>query len=887
MKMTNVVKQARKQINIWILILTVVGITLLTFYTLALIPSVTGKLITLTLLCALIPTATMVAIHEVLMIKRWKLAANFLGEGEGSGTEVSAEEAFTAIMDFPVKMPMFGFAAWAVGGLGAVFGAYVSTDFKLPITDALTLYIGILSGATIITIFQFYQWRSIIDPVAGLIIHRAPALLDSEIKIMRTPLQRSLFFTLIPLIILSLFMAEMAGYRQAATTLQNWVGLSHLDDVRNMANQIEWERLSESTYKDQVRDTLTSKHNDELTTYLLEIRENGAWELVRDIPYKELFPSIVIDVLEEGIEDSQDGTSYQYNNFGPEISVAKKVIVGGGNDKKEYILVFGYPWKNYSSSLNTFILISIILMLGMIAISIGVVKVISRDLSAPVSRLIEFTEEMGSGKIHSDVFFHANDEVGDLALSLRRMSGRLGEVLHRIQEAAKSLELATGSIRKAGDSVKEGATLQEETIDDVASAMSQMNMNIQGIADNVEVLSSSAEESSSSIFEMSAAIKRINESVGTVNQSIDDVSSSINETASSLDQVAENVGNLSAVSEETSASMAQMDASIREVEQSSKDAAEWSESVIQDAEAGVNSVSRVSMEMNEISEVVLSAQQVIERLGTRVEEIGKIVKVIDDVANQTNLLALNAAIIAAQAGEHGRGFAVVADEIKQLAERTSGSTREIHQLIRGVQDESRQAVGAVEEGARAVEEGVKLSEQASGSLAKILENTKLATERVQGIAKTTIEQAESSRQVSQAIERIAEMVNQISMATRQQSQGGSLILKATEEMKTSSLQVKRNAEEQLQGSRLLTKSIENITDMLYSINQSQQEQKRSSTQVVQLMERIKVVSQESTDNARQLDEVLNVLTKEEDTLREEMRKFQLSANHNGPGKNAS
>ena len=61
-------------------------------------------------------------------------------------------------------------------------------------------------------------------------------------------------------------------------------------------------------------------------------------------------------------------------------------------------------------------------------------------------------------------------------------------------------------------------------------------------------------------------------------------------------------------------------------------------------------------------------------LGFRIEAIGQILAVIDDVAEQTNLLALNAAIIAAQAGEHGKGFAVVADEIKDLAERAGAST---------------------------------------------------------------------------------------------------------------------------------------------------------------------------------------------------------------------
>ncbi|HUT53287.1 MAG TPA: methyl-accepting chemotaxis protein [bacterium] len=886
--MTPVVAQARKQVEMWIGILTVGGIVVLSFYSAVLIPTITLGLVVTAVGWAMPPTLSMIAVHRVLMNRRWRKAEAFLS-GEG-GEPVSAEDALEAMLDFPSLMPLFGLLAWVAGGLGAVFGSYWGTAWKLKASDAVTLYIGIVSGAFLITIFQFYMWRHIIDPVVGLIIHRAPEVLDKKLAARRTPLNKSLLLTLIPLICLALFMAEMAGYKQAANVLQNWVGESNMDHVEDYSDSILWTSISDPGYRGDLLARLReyekqSKNN----VYLIELRKDGYFEYVRDEKFLDLFPKVVMSEIENRLEAARDkkNISYQFNPFGPEINVVKKINVGAGESAATYFLVFGYPWEHFRPKLNYFIFISMALMGIVVLISVGVVWVISRDISEPVARLVEFTEQVGEGKIHRDVFFHANDEVGDLALSLRGMSGRLGEVLNRIQAAASSLDLATSSIRQAVDSVKDSSRLQEQSVEDVSGAMSDMDTNIQSIADNVEVLSASAEESSSSIFEMGAAIKKINESVDILNQSISNVSSSINEMTAALDQVAENVGNLSALSEETASSMGEMDASIREIEQNAKDTANWSESVIKDAEEGVDAVSRVNTGMQSISEVVHAAQTVIERLGQRVLEIGKIVQVIDDVANQTNLLALNAAIIAAQAGEHGRGFAVVADEIKQLAERTSGSTREIHQLIRGVQEESREAVGAVEQGARAVEDGVRVVEQASGSLAKIRESTRLATERVQEIAQTTVQQAESSRQVSKAIDQVADMINQISVATQQQSKGGSLILKSTEEMKSASLQVKRNAEEQLQGSRLITKSIENITDMLYSINQAQQEQKKGSSQVVQLMDRIKVASQQGGESGRRLADVVNALTQEADTLKEEIKRFQLlSPENNGPDQNS-
>ena len=203
--------------------------------------------------------------------------------------------------------------------------------------------------------------------------------------------------------------------------------------------------------------------------------------------------------------------------------------------------------------------------------------------------------------------------------------------------------------------------------------------------------------------------------------------------------------------------MQQMTATVREVSQHSNTAARSAKSAAESAREGGRIVEDVLQRMHGIAQSVVESAVMIEHLGARSDEIGRIVGVIGEIAEQTNLLALNAAIEAARAGEQGRGFAVVAGEVRRLAERTAAATKEISQVIQNVQSMTADAVRQMHSGSAAVEQGAEVAGFARESIERIIREADTLGTMVAQIACSATQQAAATEQVTASMSQISEL----------------------------------------------------------------------------------------------------------------------------------
>jgi len=398
----------------------------------------------------------------------------------------------------------------------------------------------------------------------------------------------------------------------------------------------------------------------------------------------------------------------------------------------------------------------------LIALGIGLFIAFStaRSITEPLFNLMNVAQQIGNtGDLDHTVDIQRNDEIGELARTFTAMVKYLREMA-ALSEAIAGGDLAVEVVPRSKN-------------DTLGHAFKKMVEGLRSLVKNVRDASTQVASASNQVAGASDESAKISLQASSA---IDEVISTMHEMSVNVQNMVKSTQTQASSVSETSASIDEMVASIQRVADTAKVLLDISNRSREEVHNGISTMEKATDGLNRINTTIRSSGEIIDVLGTRADDIGKIIEVIDDLAEQTNLLALNAAIEAARAGEHGLGFAVVADEVRKLAEKSAQSTKEISELIQSIQKEARKAVENMDRSTNIVNEGLELGGELNTALKKISNVVTEVYKFAQEIGAATNEQSHGSSQIARATTRLNEITHEINSAVEEQASGAQAVV---------------------------------------------------------------------------------------------------------------
>ncbi|OYD54791.1 chemotaxis protein [Thauera propionica] len=262
------------------------------------------------------------------------------------------------------------------------------------------------------------------------------------------------------------------------------------------------------------------------------------------------------------------------------------------------------------------------------------------------------------------------------------------------------------------------------------------------------------------VEELSVLVRRINDAASRVTSATESAQRTSKELLEATERQSREI-------EEAGATVQRMAQSMTDSSELATQSALVARRSLDAARKGAEAVENTIRGMNDIRSQIQETSKRIKRLGESSQEIGEIVELISDITEQTNVLALNAAIQAASAGEAGRGFTVVAEEVQRLAERSAEATKQIAAIVKTIQTDTQDAVGAMENATRDVVEGAQLSDAAGQALSEIDQVSLEAARLIEQISTDTQQQAATADRVAATMKDILTITEQTTLGTQQ------------------------------------------------------------------------------------------------------------------------
>ncbi len=347
---------------------------------------------------------------------------------------------------------------------------------------------------------------------------------------------------------------------------------------------------------------------------------------------------------------------------------------------------------------------------------------IARSIARPIAVLAEASEAVSAGNLQAIPTENKafTGELRTLHTSLVHMVAKLSELIgtaeSKIQEAEQALETSRQALDAAEEAKKAGELARKQGVLHTAE---QIGSILDELSTATSHLAQEASETGRLTMEQEGRMHGTANAISEMNTVVAEVAHSISRTAVLADDA---------------------QAEVRK---------------------GKGLVQDLVQSMMEIENKALSLQKGLDSLQVRADDIGKIMNIINDIADQTNLLALNAAIEAARAGEAGRGFAVVADEVRKLAEKTMEATKQVDNTIKTIQQSTKENTGAIEETVIFVGKSTSVASNAGAALDSIEAMVENTASEVRTIATASEEQSATLEEINNSTNDISSLTQDV------------------------------------------------------------------------------------------------------------------------------
>ncbi len=364
----------------------------------------------------------------------------------------------------------------------------------------------------------------------------------------------------------------------------------------------------------------------------------------------------------------------------------------------------------------------IIALLIAFLVIIALTVYLTRIIAIPVKNISEIADQIASGNLNNEININRNDEIGRLADSFRKMQKTM------LEKADHAKQISEGNLMIEVKPLSDKDTMGFS----FRTMVSKLRTQLKDISEGINGLASSSSEIMAAVTQLASSSSETATSVSETTTTVEEVKQTAIVSNHKAKMVSDNSYKLAEISRDGNKAIANT----------------------------IEGMNKIRQQMNAIASMVV-------RLSEQSQMIGEITASVNELAEQSNLLAVNAAIEAAKAGEQGKGFTVVAQEIKILANRSKEATAQVRNILRDIQKSISSAVMATEEGGKAVDEGLRLTNLSGGAIRSLTESIEEAANAAIQIAASSQQQLEGMDQVVTAMENIRESSIQAVASTQQ------------------------------------------------------------------------------------------------------------------------